>query len=249
MRRVMLCSLLAGCLSAGAAGAFEGYGEGDGVQRWQGGVVIPQAQPAVNRKLLAGGGIGGVAGALVAGPPGFIVGAAGGVLMGLNAGLKSDLQRLRQEVETLQQAHQHQQQAEQQTRQELQRISTARARELKALAGGVIYSIRFRSDQSLLEPADRVGLQHLAMALLKVESLHLKLHAHADGRGGEQYNRQLSAARASAVRKVLVTAGVATERIQTHLHGEQEARYPLDDREGLGYDRRLEIHFDYRERP
>lgn len=247
MKRAVVCSLIVGTLLSGGVGATELFGEGQGVQRWQGGGDAAVPGPAPEPAGWTGGAVGAIAGALVAGPPGFIVGAAGGVLVERNAGLESDLHTLRQEVSLLRQRQSDQRESVLKLRQQLGALEHTRQRQLQMLSDALVYSVRFRTDQARPEPADEAELKRLATALKAIERLRISLHAHADRRGSQDHNRRLSEKRARAVRELLIDAGVSAGRIRTRSEGESGARYPLDDREGLGFDRRVEIRFHYGE--
>ncbi|MCW8906805.1 MAG: OmpA family protein [Sedimenticola sp.] len=248
MKKAVVWSLIVGTLLSGGAGAMETFGEGQGAQRWQGAREQEMAGEAHQQVGVTGAAIGALAGALMAGPPGFIVGAAGGVLVERNGGLEADLHSLRQEVSALQQQEFRYRQTVRELRRQAREQANTRQRELRAVADAFVYSIRFRSDQAQPEAADVSELQRLATVLKQIESLRLTLHAHADGRGTDAYNRQLSEARAAVVKELLVAAGLAPGRIRCVAQGESGARYPLNDREGLGFDRRVEIRLDYGER-
>jgi len=247
MKRAVVCSLVVGTLLSGGVGATEMLFGSQDVQRWQGGGDGAGASQEPAR--WTGGAIGAIAGALVAGPPGFIVGAAGGVLVERNAGLESDLHTLRQEVSELRERESDQRQRALKFRQQLGALEHTRQRQLRMLADAVVYSVRFRSDRARPEPADVTELKRLATALKGIERLQITLHAHADRRGSQDYNRRLSEERAQVVRELLLDAGVASQRIHVRSEGEAAARYPETDREGLGFDRRVEIRFHYGETP
>lgn len=246
MNRSAVISLVVGTMLAGNAGAYQHMDPEEatwGVERWQVSGSDPEPVQSGYRSEWQGAGIGALAGALLAGPPGFIVGAAGGVLAGRGAGLESDLHAARQEVERLEQ----QQQGEAQQRQRLIRQLVAekdvQQRRLDAIAEGFVYRVHFRTGGSALEPAERQDLKQLAKALRTLEGLRIEIHAHADRRGEEAGNQRLSAARAEAVSRWLIEQGVGADRIVRHAHGESTARYPVADREGLGYDRQVVIRF------
>ena len=62
---------------------------------------------------------------------------------------------------------------------------------------------------------------------------------HADHRGNPAYNMNLSKSRAQSVRNALIEAGISGKRISSHAHGEANAINK--DREGLIFDRRVDI--------
>lgn len=243
MRRKVVNSLVAGVVLAGNAFACQAGGQAGmpGLEQWQdnpgSGVVKDSRYP----QAWQGAGIGAIAGAILAGPPGFIVGAAGGALAGTSAGLESDLHATRQELQRLERDQQLE--AEQLTAlaQQLASAKSAYRQQLDAIARGFVQRIYFRTGKNTLEPEDLRDLANLAEALRTFSQLRVVVHAHADRRGGAVVNRSLSAARAEAVSQQLILHGVPPERIARQAHGESDARYPADDREGLGYDRQVVI--------
>jgi len=242
MNRLVVNSLIVGAMLAGNANAYQTQGQGTvlGVEQWRGGEENLMPGDTRYPGEWQGGGIGAVAGALLAGPPGLIVGAVGGMLAGRSAGLESDLRSARQEVEQLEQ----QQLSEvQQLTQRLASAKTSYQQQLDAIANGFVHRIHFRTGQNVMEPDDLRELTHLAVALRTISKLRIVIHAHADRRGREGVNQNLSVARADEVSRQLVLHGVDPERIVRQAHGEADARYPADDREGLGYDRQVVIRF------
>lgn len=242
MNRLVVNSLIVGVMLAGNVNAYQTQGQGTvlGVEQWRGGEENPMPGNTRYKGEWQGGGIGAIAGALLAGPPGLIVGAVGGMLAGRSAGLESDLRSVRQEVEQLEQ----QQLSEvQQLTQRLESAKSSYQQQLDAIANGFVHRIHFRTGQNVMEPDDLRELTHLAVALRTIGELRIVIHAHADRRGREGVNQNLSVARAEAVSRQLVLHGVDPERIIRQAHGEADARYPADDREGLGYDRQVVIRF------
>lgn len=242
MNRLVVNSLIVGVMLAGNANAYQTRGQGTalGLEQWQAGEDDQMAGYVHYAGEWQGAGIGAIAGALLAGPPGLILGAAGGVLAGRSAGLESDLRSARQEVEQLEQ------QQLSQVQQLTQRLESAKSRyqqQLDAIANGFVHRIHFRTGQNVMEPDDLRELTHLAVALRTIGELRIVIHAHADRRGREGGNQNLSVARAEAVSRQLILHGVDPERIVRQAHGEADARYPAEDREGLGYDRQVVIRF------
>ncbi|WP_428623984.1 OmpA family protein [Sedimenticola sp.] len=249
MNKTTAISLVAGMVLTATVGASPAMGPGAelGLEQWQGGGAAQDADRSP--PPWRGVGIGAIVGALLGGPPGFIVGAAGGVLVEQNAGLESDLHTARQEVERL---------ARQQREASVQRESLSRQLsaerehyrgQLKALADGFVFRIRFRTGQSVMEPEAQHDLEQLAQALAPLPHLVLTLDAYADRRGRTEQNQRLSEARAEAVIRPLIRHGVTAGRLVKLAHGEDAARYPADDPEGLGYDRQVVIRMQYREVP
>ena len=178
---------------------------------------------AIDYQALQGPVIGMTAGALLAGPPGILLGLIGGSLIG-------HIEQQQAQIEVL---------GEQQARQQAKLLKQLHndQLQLKAIAGGFSYCLRFRSDSADIEPALDSHLHALAGMLNAFPQLDIEVLASTDRRGSEAYNRDLARHRAQTVVRRLVAAGVSSQRIKLKIAGEQRARYPLQDREGLGFDR------------
>ncbi|WP_260294816.1 OmpA family protein [Sedimenticola hydrogenitrophicus] len=243
MNRSVLFSLLAGVMLSGNAHAYQspGWAVDGGLEQWRGGDVAGSENRYPGE--WQGGGVGAVAGALLAGPPGFIVGAVGGALAGRSAGLESDLHSARQELARLERLHQAEAGRQRQLEERLASAEWRGRQQLQAIAGGFVYRLYFRTGQSVIEADDRLALERLVVALQTLAGLNIEVHAYADRRGSEEGNRALSQARAQAVVEQLLRHGLESGRIVHQAHGEAAARYPAADREGLGYDRQVVIRF------
>lgn len=242
MNRQVVNSLMIGMLLAANASAFASDQESpQGLEQWQ----QPWRGHAGGEPRYAetwqGAGIGAIAGAIIGGPPGFIAGAAGGVLAGHNRGLEADLQSTKQEVKRLSRQEQSKSERLQDLTRQLAAARSDYQQRLQAIARGFTQRIHFRTGKTLLEPEAQQDLVELAAMLQTQREWHVVLHAHADRRGTQAANQALSAARAEAVSQQLILHGVAAARISREVHGESDARYPAEDREGLVYDRQVVI--------
>lgn len=89
--------------------------------------------------------------------------------------------------------------------------------------------IFFEFDQSVLLPSGQERLKDVA-ELYKVESwTRLTVQGHADSRGSEEYNEELSRARAQAVKAYLVQAGIPEAKIDVESYGERRPIVPNAD--------------------
>lgn len=200
------------------------------------------------RKEIIGLGTGSLVGALIGGPPGLVIGAIGGVLIGQNqdtddqlAEREQALQDSRHQVAELQRSIQAQslKTVAYQKRAAEHQSSLAAA----AIAKGFAYTVQFRSDSAELEPHYQQQLKQLAGTLALFDELTIHLSGHADPRGSDRHNLQLSSRRVAAVRDTLLQAGVSPNRILHQAHGEQQAMTAERDREGLFFDRRVQVGF------
>ncbi|OQX31531.1 MAG: hypothetical protein C3L25_05585 [Candidatus Sedimenticola endophacoides] len=185
-----------------------------------------------------GMGIGALAGALIGGPPGLVVGLAGGALLGRDSAMDQALGQARQDLEGLRLRLTEESLRQQRLEGELRDSRARRARQLRMLVEGFSINIQFRTATALLEPEYPPRLRQLAATLMALPELRLRIDAHADARGSEPLNNRLSRRRAEAVVGFLRDAGVAPGRMQAHSHGEQRHGYARQDREGMGFDRR-----------
>lgn len=195
-----------------------------------------------------GFGAGALAGAIIAGPAGMLVGAGVGVLMGRQLGMTKEFDKSEDEL-----IHVRNQVTENQyARDRLARAghtaaapapNTAQCDALRAITDGVSVSIPFRTASHAVESQYEAQLRTLAQVFGALPALHIALDGRTDARGSRRFNQKLSEQRVAAVRRVLIDAGVSGERIETAAHGELHAVYPNGDREGYPFDRRVLIKF------
>ena len=197
-----------------------------------------------------GFGIGAIIGGLIAGPPGAVLGAAGGSFFGHkktkhDVALTSLEKQLRQKNKELALLQSELAQNITQRRSEIARAMRNVSLEnkhsaLKKLENGLSMSIYFRTNGSIIDSTFLPHIHELATLIRHYSELRIQLFAHADHRGKPEHNMVLSKARAQSVRNSLIKAGVPDSRIYSHAHGETNARNK--DREGLIFDRRVDIH-------
>jgi outer membrane protein OmpA-like peptidoglycan-associated protein len=175
-----------------------------------------------------------VIGGLLAGPPGMLVGMAGGALVG----------ELENRQQTIGERDRALADAERETARRHQAykelLDTTRSR-LSAMEEGFSFCLGFRSDSAEIEPQIANQLASLAQMLKAFPELDLQIFAGADRRGGEHYNQNLSRARAEVVADHLRRAGLADGRIRILYVGEQAAAYAEDDLDGLSFDRIVKL--------
>ncbi|MBV2092814.1 MAG: OmpA family protein [Candidatus Thiodiazotropha sp. (ex Ctena orbiculata)] len=183
--------------------------------------------------------LGMLAGGLLAGPPGAVLGFTSGAVIGdlhaenqnLELAAQARPESLSESDFLLAQAHSHQQQFQQQ-----QQDSS-----LLALQEGFSFCLGFRTGSSQIEPKMVEQLNSLAEMLKAFPQFQLLVEAGADQRGTEAFNHQLSRERAEAVAGMLIDAGLSSERIKLRYQGESAAIYPLTDVEGLAFDRMVQL--------
>jgi OOP family OmpA-OmpF porin len=111
---------------------------------------------------------------------------------------------------------------------------------LPAIARVPTIIARFDTESS--EPADETGIRALAAAMVEDHEATIVLEGHSDTRGAEDYNHQISLARAEWVKRRLVDLGVSPQRIETVGLG---ATRPLraDDPDAQAINRRVEVRW------
>ncbi len=106
-----------------------------------------------------------------------------------------------------------------------------------ALAGSTVY---FDFDQSAIKQAEREKLKGAKDYLDKNPTYRLILEGHCDWRGTAEYNLGLGDRRATAVKKYLLSLGVATDKLETLSKGSLEAAKNGDEAT-MAKDRRVDL--------
>ncbi|GAB3026885.1 sortase-associated OmpA-like protein PdsO [Bowmanella dokdonensis] len=210
-------------------------------------VALAEEQDIKNAQNI-GLGSGFVLGALAGGPLGAMIGAVSGIFVGHSVAADKEMTEMetalaRNEAEINQLLASNQQlltrlrSSEQQM--QLQTVS-AHDDEL-ATDKGLSMNVQFRSGSSELESIYQQQLSELAQAVKRNKALRIELSGHADRRGDEHSNQQLSLERINAVRQLLTRQGIGEGRISARAHGEA---MPLDrapSLDGDAFDRRVSI--------
>ena len=100
--------------------------------------------------------------------------------------------------------------------------------------------IRFEFNESSLTADARAALDRVADCIKK-NSGRLTLEGHADERGTEEYNLQLSNRRAEAVKRYLVTLGVTGRNLETVGYGETRPAENASNEDAWAANRRVEF--------
>lgn len=100
--------------------------------------------------------------------------------------------------------------------------------EATPVAPSVSLAIQFEYNSAQVSPASHQTLQQLAQALQSAELLayRFRIEGHTDAKGMATYNRKLSQSRADEVRRVLMTLGVAGERLTSVGFGASQLALP-----------------------
>lgn len=211
--------------------------------------VNPQSDPNVrttNRSATAGKqGVSfiasTVAGAVIAGPIGMIVGAVSGAYIGEKIkqadSLEQNAMSLSQSEATVFDLQQQLQHAKQQMAQYQHTHDASNEADNNAVVWQQLeFQVLFSTGSDQLNAHGERRLQDLADFLNHNPELKLQLDGHTDPRGTDEYNNVLSNYRAANVRQILIEQGVDADRIHHRGHGSRFAQaqsapdYPSDRR-------------------
>ncbi len=100
----------------------------------------------------------------------------------------------------------------------------------------------FDTDRSDLRPDAEQALRQVADVIRGYPTLKFQVGGHADSRGSEDHNQELSEARAQAVRNFLVwECGVRDQQLTTHGYGERHLSTAERDGDELQANRRVDF--------
>ena len=86
----------------------------------------------------------------------------------------------------------------------------------------------FDFDQSAIKPSERDKLKNAKTYLETNPGMRLLLEGHCDWRGTAEYNLGLGDRRANAVKKYLLSIGVAADKLEANSKGSLEAKTNAD---------------------
>jgi OOP family OmpA-OmpF porin len=112
----------------------------------------------------------------------------------------------------------------------------------------VLRGINFDFDRANIKPEFAPVLDEAARILAENPNVRVRIEGHTDSIGTEAYNLRLSQRRANAVKRYLVSKGIAADRLETVGMGEGQPVAPntnpdgSDNPEGRAMNRRAELH-------
>ncbi len=101
--------------------------------------------------------------------------------------------------------------------------------------------VLFRTNESTLPDETQNRLLRLAELLAHLDGTLIHIEGHADSRGHQEHNDQLSAQRATCVRDLLIEAGVPLNRIIIDGYGETYASAEENDVDSMAMERRVDL--------
>jgi outer membrane protein OmpA-like peptidoglycan-associated protein len=195
----------------------------------------------VEKSVFTGSMIGVVVGTLLGGAPGVVLGLTGGAMIGELEARKEQVDEKDTALSALELTQQREQLAAVEHQALYQQQRAAEYARLEAIQQGYTFCLGFRSDSAEIEAGIGGQLKALVVMLQAFPELKLQIRAGADVRGSDDYNKALSRRRADAVANLLMTAGLQKDRMEINYIGEAQARYPIQDLEGLAYDRMVQL--------
>lgn len=205
------------------------------------------AEPSKSTKLEKFGlGSGAVIGAAAGGPIGMLLGAAAGIWLGdrfdaeQGARIKFE-QRWTDAREQVADLNGLIESGERQIEM-LETRYRQDARTMQDAVGEALdVHILFKTDNTVVADETQDRLSRLANLLARMEGMSIRVGGHADARGTEEHNVELSAQRAASVRETLIRAGISASRIFVDAYGEQYASADEQDLDALAFDRRVQL--------
>ena len=104
--------------------------------------------------------------------------------------------------------------------------------------------VSFRTNDDSISTRAMSPLLKLGALVVTIPQARVRIAGYADPRGSEAYNSELSLRRAQGVAAVLMSAGVARERILIEAHGKSESDSADGDLDGYAFDRRVTVRLE-----
>jgi outer membrane protein OmpA-like peptidoglycan-associated protein len=197
-----------------------------------------------NKEESIGLGSGAAIGAIAGGPVGLILGAAFGGWFGdrfhhEKAERVAAEQRATEAQLTADTAERRAGRNQREVERVSAQLSSERSAHREDLQQALSVEVFFRTEDATLDGATADRLAKLGGMLAPMDGTVIHLEGFADARGTENYNAQLSATRATAVRDALIRGGMPAERIVVTAEGESTAT--ATDTDGMALERRVRL--------
>jgi len=101
--------------------------------------------------------------------------------------------------------------------------------------------VYFHTGESELDEQVANRVRKLGRLMRKFDGYSIVVEGHADPRGEEEFNDELSAERAQAVREVLIRAGLQAEQILVRAEGERGSQAGEGDLDAMALERRVNL--------
>lgn len=105
----------------------------------------------------------------------------------------------------------------------------------------VLENVYFDSGKSIIKAESNTALNNLVEVLKAKSSMQVEIQGHTDNVGQEEDNLKLSQGRAEAVKKYLITKGIAENRIQAKGYGSEQPIADNSTAEGKAKNRRTSL--------
>lgn len=114
-------------------------------------------------------------------------------------------------------------------------------REGNLLAISLKGDVTFDTNSAIVRPGLYSEIDRISNVLIQYPETVIRVEGHTDSTGSEQYNMDLSARRAGAVKDLIVQRGVDPSRVETMAFGETKPISSNDTESGRMMNRRVEI--------
>ena len=105
----------------------------------------------------------------------------------------------------------------------------------------VFDNLNFETGSTKLTPESVPTVESLVVILKAYPNVAVRLEGHTDNTGDADANKKLSLDRATAVREIMITGGIADARIGTDGYGQEKPIAPNETEEGRAKNRRTEL--------
>lgn len=105
----------------------------------------------------------------------------------------------------------------------------------------ITQQVHFATGNAIITRDSYPVLEAVVDVLKKNDSIKLEVQGHTDDVGTDAANMDLSERRAQAVRKFLVSRGIAPQRLESRGYGEERPLVPNDSRENRALNRRVQF--------